>query len=149
MTRYAFDDLWAMLAPESESQCAAMIGLTPSGVRGLRGRMLDEKRADKYAVAAGLVPYEVWPALTDAVVADAYKACDECGEPYVPRNRVSRFCSSRCQHKCNDRRRKRDRYRNDPEFRKGEQQRVKAYKELYRDAVIAQERRRYRGKRAA
>ncbi len=70
--RYAVADLMAVTAAVSDGELAAIIGVSRSVVnrRKLR-RGLDAYEADRWSVAAGFLPWEVWPDWLQEVMGDA------------------------------------------------------------------------------
>ncbi|HEU5085704.1 MAG TPA: hypothetical protein VFU14_20350 [Acidimicrobiales bacterium] len=80
----------------SEAELARMVGLSGSSLVAARERGLIESAAERYAVRAGLHPFNVWPEMADAAVADAAVACRGCGEPFVPVRRSHVFCDPAC-----------------------------------------------------
>lgn len=54
----------------TEAQLARRVGLSGSTLKMARERGLVERSADRYAVRAGLHPFEVWPEMADEHLAD-------------------------------------------------------------------------------
>lgn len=102
---------------------------------------LTEATADRLAVAAGYVPYDVWPEMLDHAIEDVEASktfpCAECGTPFAPTSARHRFCQSRCAA----RNRKRLQYQRDPAVRERTLARAAAYREECRPALIAYKRR--------
>ena len=83
---------------------ATAMGLSPSRaakVLHAGGRYLtdgmSEPVADRMAAKAGLATYEVWPEMVDHAIEDAGKACQVCGEMFMPARSFQVNCSKRCQ----------------------------------------------------
>lgn len=100
--RYSFT---ALLKAMNMTIQAASVQLGISGrTRNLIAQRggLTEKQADRYAVRAGLHPYEVWQDWFD----HAFRACahPDCAERFVPTAPHQRFCSHRCRRRFNERR---------------------------------------------
>lgn len=155
----------------TERDVADVIGVERRTVaRWLAGARVDERHADRYAVAAGTHAYLLWPELDDAATAAVTRACahPDCTNRFVPRTSRHRFCSNRCrvqspEHKAKDRA-KSAAYRaaNPDEFaayqaayRAANRDRANRYRRSYyrrhREQIIAQnvERRRQRRTEAA
>lgn len=115
--RYPFADL-ERLIPICEQPCvgqesgshrhtARRLGITDEAVRQWRARGVDERTAERFAIAIGLMPENVWPEW-DVWLID----CEACGEPFSPitgEGYVSdrqRFCSKRCKWRAAKQRRK-------------------------------------------
>lgn len=65
MTRFPFASL-AVAMGLSQGEAARLLGLSGSTWKEYRDRGMTERVADRLAVKAGLVPYEVWPEMLDA-----------------------------------------------------------------------------------
>lgn len=126
---YPFADLAAELGNPTPTVGAERIGVTVRTWHRLIDSDLDELRAERYAVAAGLIPFEVWPRMIDDQIAAASIECaaSDCDTQFVPNRRGQKFCTRTCQHRTNARAKYRRRYQDDPEFRARETARKAAY----------------------
>ena len=148
--RYPFAPL-ARLMGMSEHEAATDLGLKGSTYQDYKRRGVTEAVADRLATKAGLSPYEVWPELRDAVIAevlskpdDEVRICAEpsCGQPLPPAATVRRvYCSRACSDRRHKRRWARERYQTDPEYRERKKEQSAARHEAERDYVLAQRRR--------
>lgn len=103
---------------------------------------LTEEQADRLAVRMQFLPSEIWPEWADNLSSSAV-LCDECGEPYAPRQANQRFCSAICGRRARDRVQKRRRYQTDPEWRERRLAATREWREQSREYVASYKRRRY------
>lgn len=139
---------------------AEHVGIAVRQVYRWRRRGLSRLTADRAAVAAGYLPYLIWPDwLDDSIAAveaeDAANsrecAAEDCDRMFLA-GPSQRFCSKRCQRRAAETRRRptkrardiaqrKDRYARDPEHRRA----MLAYQRTYQaHPVIAEQRRQYR-----
>lgn len=73
--------------------------------RRARDLGLTADQADRWACAAGLHPFEVWPEMIDDQIEDQYRECDadDCSTRFVGDGR-RRFCSGTCRRRMKARR---------------------------------------------
>lgn len=83
--RYPFAPLAAAMGL-TEHAAAVALGLSGSTQQDYRRRGVTEQVADRLAVRAGLVPYEVWPSMLD----DAVDAAEQAEEERRERRRRQR-----------------------------------------------------------
>lgn len=98
----------------SEHQLSVKVGLKGTTLRNARTDGLIERAADRYAVRAGLHPFEVWPEMAEHQLEDTSTECaaPDCARRFIPTRSGHRFCSRRC----GDRTTARIRYRADSEL---------------------------------
>jgi hypothetical protein len=137
--RYPVEPLLAL----SGLSLSALLGRRTNGTeyRRIRDEGLTELWADRCAVAAGFVPWQVWPEWLDDSIARCEVECADEGCPtrFLPSRAGHRFCSSACSN----RRRQRLLYRADPEFRAARRAANAAYQQDSRRSVLAKQRARY------
>lgn len=109
MTRYPLGPLAALvhLSPWTTLERA---GITGSHAQDFIRRGMSARVADRVAVRHGFLPYEVWPEILDAAIADLERSCAAvgCDRAFVPAPN-QRFCSPSCRQRMKMRR-----YRSDP-----------------------------------
>ena len=123
---------------------ARVLGVSGQAWSTFRDTGMDEYQAEKYAAKMNLFAYDLWPEMLDHRIADASRACDECGESFVPSKKVQRFCCYRCKDRQLKREGARRRYNNDPAYREKQLARVARYYAECGDYKRAQERARHR-----
>lgn len=115
VVRYPFAPLEALLG---DVDLARVLGVSGRTIGIYKHRGLSDEQADKAAVRAGFVAYEVWPELLDDLIDGHERACGNrlCDERFVPLRSNHVYCSPRCRTNTQARRVKRRRYARDPEF---------------------------------
>lgn len=101
---------------------------------------LTDRQADRWAVAFGLDPYVVWPAMLDRAVDSVLVACARagCGARFVPVRSDQVACSRPCARWVRNRRR-----RSREEVRAADRERSARYYEENREYVQRERMRRY------
>lgn len=143
---------WAPLAAASglsEHQLAIRLAVSGSTEQQYRRDGMSELVADRMACKLDLHPFEVWPEMIEHQAADVSKACDHCGDGFIPDRRNARFCSTRCYRRWWAREQRRKRYATDPTFAAAQRARRRDYYAENGTYERARERRRYDEKRAA
>jgi hypothetical protein len=137
--RYPFDALERRISDVNDDTLAALLGTQRRNLYRWRANGLTEQRAEILAIAAGVLPYEVWPELLDHAIADVERECaaPDCTNRFVcgPKAMKKRYCTRTCNMRIVER----ERYRRNPEP-KGARQR--AYDRLVREAKRARDSRR-------
>lgn len=142
--RYPLDALAEAMRLSVNQACKAL-GVSGSTMQDYRQRGLTEKVADRLAVKAGLVAYEVWPEMVDHHIEACSVECadEKCGERFVPEKRSQRYCSPRCRERRKAREKARRRYRDDAAFREAQKARVASYRDEVGDGLRRQRRAEY------
>lgn len=99
-----------------------------------RGLLPDQ--ADRWAVACGLHPFEVWPEMAD----HALSVCPECQGRFAPTRTNHVWCTSACYHRQYGREFQRRKYATDPEFREQKKARAVQYRQAAGRALIVKQR---------
>jgi hypothetical protein len=106
-----------VLDPLNDVRLAALLDVDRTQVRRWRTYGVSAVQADTLANRIGVDPYQLWPEILDAAIAEVERTCaaDGCDETFVPPAKVpgKKFCSRRCKGREN----RRIRYQTDPEFR--------------------------------
>lgn len=159
--RYPLEPLAAAMGL-SMNQACLRLGISGSTQQEYRRRGVTEKVADRLAVRAELVPYEVWPEMADHAIASIEVECarTDCATRFVPRRKGMRYCTSTCKDVEGTRRRRRERpevaqaardsaarYR--AENRAYVLRREASYQDRNRDQINARQRARYHASKAA
>jgi len=129
------------------------LGLSGQQMATYRAEGLTEAQADRLAVRAGFLPFEVWPEMVEHAAHESLRECAdvECSVTFVPNagNRrqggsPQRFCSPRCRQRARRRRpdvqeaRKLERLLYEtPEAAELRRRRVALYHDTYRDRINA------------
>lgn len=64
--RYSLDRLKTRVQAATDTDLAALLGLTRNEIRNLRQRGITWARADELAIACDLLPWQVWPEWAEA-----------------------------------------------------------------------------------
>lgn len=147
MKRYPLGPLAALMGVSLHA-CAKSLGVSGSTFQKYRDEGMLERSAERLAVRAGWHPAEVWGDWLDDQIADCSRACDRCGESFVPWRRDQRFCSQPCNRAWWGAEMQRRRYRSDPVFRAREVERKRREYRASADYYRAAQRRRDRAKAA-
>lgn len=145
--RYPLEPLLELLekrgVPLTHNGLERSIGLSGSSLKGARRLGLLPKSADRYASKAGVHPAEIWPSWFEDAVEDHGKLCEWCRASFLPvRGKQHRFCSADCRIAAGRERTnalERERYRLNAEKRAKRLESERAYREEYRDYVIARQ----------
>lgn len=139
MKRYPLDPLLNAMGM-SHNQACYSLGLSGSTQQEYRRRGVTERVADRLAVKAGLIAYEVWPEMVDDAIASVQKRCErpDCARPFVPLHHRARFCTKRCKDVEGNRRR-----RQRPEVAQQARESAARYYAEHTDYVRRNRRRRY------
>lgn len=115
----------------TEAALGRRVGLSGSTLKHVRVNGLAERSADRYAVRAGLHPFEVWPEMVEHHQADATVECaaGDCSVRFIPTRKSHRYHSTTCFQREYKRERYRTRYATDPEFRAAELERSRRQRE--------------------
>jgi lambda repressor-like predicted transcriptional regulator len=161
--RYPVDVLTELSGMSASALCRKA-GVSSSTIAKSRSRHgLTEEMAERLAVAAGFLPYLIWPEWLEDVIEDCSVECadERCHTRFVPSRRNNIYCSPGCTSRASARAYSRRR-REDPAVRAEEAQRAKEYRAQdprtsrlkdslrrprERDARIARDRARYRTNR--
>lgn len=102
------------MAGETKETFAGRIGLSSAVMYRAEAKGLTDTQADRYAVAAGFHPAEVWGwdawmrVGLEGGVEDLSCEREDCGRPFEPAaggGKPQRFCSTACRRRESDRRR--------------------------------------------
>lgn len=143
MVRYPFQPLL------DAGASARQLGISGQTMAAFKDHGMDEHQAEKYAHRMGLFVYDLWPEMVDHRIEDVSRACDECGEAFIPRQRNQRFCSVLHGKRWRQREWQSVRRRQDPEYRERARLYAAEYYATYRERCQAVERERYRRKVAS
>lgn len=141
MKRYPLQRLLDLM-DESPNQACLKLGLSGSTQQEYRRIGVTERVADRLAVRAGFVTYEVWPEMVDDLIASVELVCgnETCGERFVPVRRDQVACSPLCARAVRIARR-RARYHTDPSVRAERKANAARYYAENRDYVRNRQRR--------
>lgn len=99
--RYPIAPLVAALGLDAGASVSRALNISGSRLTTYAVCGIDERAAERLAVRAGLVPYEVWPEMLDQAIAELELVCaaQGCDETFIqlhggPRRR---FCTRRCK----------------------------------------------------
>lgn len=123
--KYPFGPLAAALCM-TEAQACRELGIAGATQQEYRRVGMSERVADRMAVKAGKIAYEVWPDMLDDNIAAAQVPCRDCSTPFIPTRPWNVFCSPACQRRAAGREHQRRR-RADPAVREAD----RAYKRAY------------------
>ncbi len=145
MKRYPLGPLLDLMGMSQNQACAAL-GLSGSTQQEYRRDGVTERVADRLAVKAGFLPYEVWPEIADDAIASVEVPCarHDCDGRFVPARCDQLRCSPRCAAIIRQRR-----LRARPEGAERARQSAARYRAENPDYERSRRRRRYAAKRAA
>lgn len=145
MKRYPLEPLFAAMRATPNTACA-FLGLSGTTQQQYRRDGVTERVADRLAVKAGLMAYEVWPEMIDDAIATIERDCarHDCTQLFVPSRADQRYCTPRCAVLTRQRR-----YRTDPRGAEAARRSAARYYAENGDYVRGQRRRRYQQEQAS
>lgn len=143
----------AMGLSEDKAYKALGINRKTKTVRRIRGEGMTADEADRFAVKAGFMPWEIWPDWTVELTGVGMVPCGSCGELFDAYRPGHRYCSTTCR-----RREQQRRYRTSPRVAEanranrrayyaacGAYERAREHRKYWADPEKARQRKRARG----
>ncbi len=138
--RYRLEDL-ATYVRMSVNQACIRFGIGGTTQKRAMCHGITRQVVDRIAGELREHPSTIWPEIVDHDIEDHQRPCEECEQPFFPRDARNVYCSERCGHRRRAREYVRRRTATDPVYREAQREYGRRYRAEAKRALNAYARR--------